>query len=160
MKTLVFNFKDVAGLGIMHAMLGINTRDLIIKYKGIFTKALIWFAKRLPEPTRENVIRPNSKVLLDMRDEFFKCEDNGGRHELFEAIWKIFIVEYEHDIYYSNRIDWLVEQAVNRGWHPRPCGHPNTCWKEEEPYGGGYLIKDETLLANRKRFKILETQDG
>lgn len=156
MQTFVKGFKDFPKLGVFYAMLGNVTRDFIIEHKGLFCKALIAFARVLPEPTKETTVRPNTHRLLDVKDEFFEHEDNPGREEVLRAIWKIGTVIYEHDIYYSNRVDWVVEKIANGNWVTRPCGHPNTHWNEPEPYGGGHLIKDETLIANEKRFKQLE----
>lgn len=138
---------------------------VITKIKAPLQKALVLIGKRYPEPTRENTHLPNTHILLDLRDKFKKYEDNPyysptrkGRQELFDAIWKIFIDEYEHDIYYRTRIDWIIEEIVNSEWKPRDMGYPNQCWNEPHPYGGGYLIKDETLLNLARRFEKLEVR--
>jgi len=131
---------------------------VIYKFKSPLMKFLIWLAEKMPEPTHENCIRPNTHILLDLRDEFFEHEDNPGRRELLWAVWKIGIIIYEHDPYYAWRADWFIEKIVNSDWKPRPIGHPNRWWHEEEPYGGGFLIKDETLKQKifKRRMKNLE----
>ena len=103
------------------------------------------------QPTRENCIHPNSHHLFDIWDRFNENEDNPahpggvnkhmdwGRQHLFDAMWVIFIAEYEHDPYYRSRMDWVVEELVevvmDGRWKPRPEGYPPKLWKELEPYG-------------------------
>lgn len=123
-------------------MLSGDMREYIIKkVKKPLMKALITLAKRYPEPTRGNVLHPNTLKLFDIQDKFFLYERNPSREELFRALFRIFIDEYEHDPYYHYRFDWFLEEIVNCGWKPRPVGFPNKFWKEREPYGGGYLVK-------------------
>jgi len=103
---------------------------VIDKIKAPMLKAIVALASKYPKPTRENVVKINTLTLLDIRDKFFEYEDNPGRKALFEAIWQIFIVEYEHDIYYRHRIDWVLEEITKSDWKPRPLGHPDKCWRE------------------------------
>ena len=136
-----------------------TARQYVIKHKDIFMKAITAYASILPEVTRENTELPNTHILIDKRDKFFTHERNIGRKPLMEAVWKVLLSEYEHDIYYRNRFDWLLEELANSGWKPRSCDHPtNEHWTEPEPYGGGYLIKDETLKQPifKRRMRILE----
>lgn len=120
-----------------HTMLRGNLREYVIRHvKDPLRKILIAIAKRLPEPTKVNTLQPNSHVLLDIRDEFFKHENNPahpegkfpGREEMFWAAWKIFICEYDHDPYYKYRFDWVIEQIVKAReegtWTPLPEGRP------------------------------------
>jgi hypothetical protein len=93
-------------------------------------KAIVTLALRYPEPTEENCTQPNTQILLDIQDEFWECEDNPEREALFEAIWRMFIVEYEHDPYYRHRIDWMLEKIAKSNWTLRPEGEPSAYWKE------------------------------
>ena len=115
---------------------GDGRKYIIEKVKAPLLKVIISLAKRLPEPSKENTLHPNSQKLLEIRERFFNCEENPGRRELFDAIWKIAIVEYEHDPYYRYRIDWVLEQIFASDWSPRPVGHPLVYWKEPGNYGG------------------------
>lgn len=133
-----------------------EARGYIITHKAIFMKAIIAFARILPEFTREDCDRPNTAILLDIRDKFFKYDTIESRRPLYEAAWKILIAEYEHDGDETFRLDWLVEEIANSEWQPRPMGHPVTCWQEPDPYGGGFLIKDETL---GKRVNIIRMKN-
>ena len=99
-------------------------------------KAIITLSKRYPEPTRLNCVHPNSYRLIDIRDKFFEYEDNPGRKRLFEALFRIFIVKYEHSPYFSGRMDWALEMIDKLGWKPRALNHPVQCWNEPKPFGG------------------------
>jgi len=138
-----------------------ETRVYAEKVNRAMYKALVLLANRYEEPTHENVLHPNSHKLLDIRDKFFTWEDNPSRTNLFKAVFRVGIHKYE-DPYYGRRLDWLVEMIVNSDWVTRACDYPNESWNEPAPYGGGYLIKDETLKQPifRKRMKILEEDDG
>ena len=117
-------------------------REYVIKkVKAPLHKVLILVGGRLPEPTKENTLHPNTHILLDIKDKFFEYEDNPNRKALLEAGWKYFIAEYEHDPYYRYRFDWLIEQIIESDWKPRAIGCPIVCWKEPQPYGGGYIYK-------------------
>ena len=108
-----------------HTMLRGNLREYVINHvKAPLMKILIAIAKRLPEPTKINTLSPNSHILIDVRDEFFKHENNPGRDGLFRAAFKILICEYEHDPYYRYRMDWMLEEMYRRGWQPLPEGRP------------------------------------
>lgn len=87
-------------------------------------------AERMPEPTRENTRHPNSHLLCDLREEFFRHETNEGHAKVYRGIWNFIIVLYDYDAYYSDRIDWILEQWLKLDWQPRPEGHPTKYfWK-------------------------------
>jgi hypothetical protein len=122
---------------IKSTMLFGKMRQYIIhKVKAPLAKAIILIAGRLPEPTKQNCDCPNTHILLDIRDKFFNdMENNPGRKDLFQAAFRIFICEYEHDPYYRYRFDWVVEEMIKRGWQPRPPGRPRgICWREFHDY--------------------------
>ena len=116
-------------------MLTFKRNYVIEKIKAPLLKTIVSLATRYPIPTKALTATPNTHYLLDMEEKFFKYENNKGRNALFRALWRIFIVEYEHDRYYRDRIDWFIEElveAVKRGrWEPRQAGHPKRCWKEK-----------------------------
>lgn len=135
---------------LSHQMLRGKARKYIIdKVKKPLMKAIIILSKRYPEPTRENCLNPNSHLLLDIQDEFLEYEANSGRRELFKALFRIVIGEYEHDPYYRSRMNWIIEEIVERVidglWLPRGENSPPTHWAEEKPYG----------LYQGRRFKKL-----
>lgn len=111
---------------ISHQMLKRPMRQYVIeKVKKPLLKAIVILARRYPEPTRGNTVHPNSHILLDIRDRFFGHERNKSRDELFRAIWKIFIDEYEHDPYYRQRIDGVLEEVLKSDWQAgeKPASH-------------------------------------
>ena len=137
-----------------------TAKGFVVKNKGIFMKAIIAYANTLPENTKENTCKPNTHRLIDAWDKVLGYYDCPQRNELMRAISKIHINEYEHDLHYASIMDFGIEELVNNDWGTRPCGHPNEFWNEPEPYGGGYLIKDETLKQPifKRRLRILEEE--
>lgn len=116
----------------IHKVLRGAMRGYIInKVKKPLMKAIITLANKYPEPTRENCLHPNTHILFDIRDKFFELENNSGRKALFEAIWRMFIAEYEHDGYYRFRSNWIYEEMNKRNWLPNPKGQPQHCWRGE-----------------------------
>ena len=114
-------------------------REFVIKHKATFQKAIIAFASILPEPTKDNTLEPNSLILLEKRDKFFRYYKFPNRIELYNAVWKILIDEYEHDPQPRNIFQWLLEELIEEvlsgRWKPRPSGHPSGLWGEPRPYG-------------------------
>lgn len=120
---------------ISNWMLQAPMRQYVIdKIKAPMLKAIVILSKRYPEPKYDNCVQPNSHVLIDIRDKFLQFENNPMRAPLFGGLWRMFIDEYEHDPYYKDRIDFIVEELVkafNGGrWQPRKVGKPNSHWKE------------------------------
>ena len=84
-------------------------RRFVIKYKGIFMKAIIAFAHTLPEPTKERTRLPNTHI---------------------RAAWKILIDEYEHDGDVSDLLNWVIGEIKESDWKPR-LKSPKNSWKNE-----------------------------
>ena len=108
-------------LNIVDWMLWSPMRQYVCeKLKKPLIEAIVRLALKYPPPLRDTVEHPNSQLLLDIRDKFFEHEDNPDREVLFKAIWRIFIVEYEHDSYYRWRIDWVLDEIKKSDWQPKP----------------------------------------
>lgn len=103
---------------------------VIDKIKKPLMKAITILASRYPEPTKDHTQLPRTHILIDIQDRFFELENNPGRDALFRAMWKMFIIEYEHDPYYQRRIDWIVEEITKSGWGIRPFKMKTKCWNE------------------------------
>lgn len=93
---------------------------------------MVRIAKRYPEPTKENTSLHHTHILMDVSEKFFKNEKNPGRASLFKALWRMFIIQYEHDAYYTDRIDWIVGELAERGWGVRPMKFPMNHWEEDD----------------------------
>ena len=104
---------------------------VVDKIKKPLLKAITILATRYPEPTREQTLLPNTHRLLDIQDKFFECEQNPNRRALFQAVWRILIVEYEHDPYYRSRFDWVIAEIGKSGWEPNPNGCPRKGWRKD-----------------------------
>ncbi len=109
----------------------IKRKYFIDKVKKPLMDAIVNLAMKYPEPTMDNTCIPNTAKLLNIRDKFFEYEDNSGRDALFQALWQMFVVEYEHDGYYRYRIDWIIEEINKSEWEPRTLRR-EACWKEPE----------------------------
>ena len=114
-------------------MLTGEAREYIIKKAKLpLHKVILVVAKRFPEPTRENCMQHNSIIALDIRDEFLERQANTGRRELLAAGFKIFICIYEHDIYYRQRFNWVIQKIIESNWSPLGST-PQWCWDWEDP---------------------------
>ena len=119
-----------------------DERDYFIeKVNKPLVKAITILANRYPEPTRENLLHPNSLRLLDIRDKYLQYDTNERRRELFKAGFRILIAKYEHSPNWRYPIEFILEEIFKSGWKPRPYGHPVTFWNEPKPYGGKEVIK-------------------
>jgi len=115
---------------ILKHVINAQQRDFFIeKVNAPLVKAIIILAGRYPEPTHENVLHPNSHILLELRDEFFRCWDTGGRTMLFQALWRVLIVKYEHSPNYRNMLDWLIMMLLKSNWKPWNPTRQMSMWK-------------------------------
>lgn len=60
---------------------------------------------------------------------------------MFEAVARIGLAEYEHDRFYRDRFQFILEEIIKSildgDWKPREEGSPKSnLWKEPTPYGG------------------------
>ena len=91
-------------------------RDLVIKNKGIFVKAIIAYAESIPDPTEGDTFLPNIHELIDSRDRFKKQVNIPSRQRLLDALFKIGISEYAHDTVYQFFLDWLKHDLEKTPW--------------------------------------------
>ena len=95
-----------------------HKREFYIKFVWAqLERAVIFYAKRMDEPTHDNVLHPNSHRLLDMRDDILRCWDI-GKKPLITAAFKILTVKYEHSPAYRNLLDFAVMLIDKYGWKP------------------------------------------
>ena len=78
----------------------------------MFLPKIVHLCLMYPEPTRRNLVHHNAKVLLVISEEFFSQGLDRGEHKFWKAIWALLIDENEHDSYYGNRFEWLVEELL------------------------------------------------
>ncbi len=114
-----------------------HSRNFYIeKVNAPLVKAITILANRYPEPTMENVLDPNCKELLRMRDQYLAWEGNVRVAELVKAFFRIGINKIEHSPNYRDRASVLVEMIKACNWKPRALNHPEHNWNEPKPYGG------------------------
>ena len=92
----------------------VEKRQYIIdKVKAPLFKAIKVLCNRYPEVTKDNCNNPNTKVLIDLEEEFFRHFINPSRIPLFRAFFRCFKAEIDHDIAYSAPFDWCLLYLYN-----------------------------------------------
>lgn len=105
--------------------------------KAPLMKVAIKLCMEYPEPTKKNTLHNNTHILIGIRDKFFEYENNAGRKPLFEAAWRIFIDEFEHDMYYRHRFEWFIDMIKRSSWEPRIPTRPSRDMFWSEPLERG-----------------------
>ena len=93
---------------------------------------IVTLAFRYPAPTREGVgkvVHPNSLILLDIQDEFFRHWVTSRSNSLFRALWRVLIVKYEHCPNLRNMLDWFFMMTQKSNWKPFNPNRQMTTWK-------------------------------
>ncbi len=103
--------------GVMELLTpGRNTGD---NFKSMYkiARSLKGFEKNFPEPTQENTWHPNSHILINIRDEFFKhCQLDERRRRLLRLAINFVIAIYDYDPPYRMMIDWWAQQLKIQNW--------------------------------------------
>ncbi len=124
---------------LKHEVNCFNREFYIEKVNEPLVKAIVLLAKRYPEPTMENVLDPNCKELLRMRDKYLSWERNERIAKLVEAFIRIAVNKIEHSANYRDRASVWVELIKACNWKSRALNHPEHEWAEPKPYGGRRL---------------------
>lgn len=109
-------------------MLYYKRNYVIEKIKAPLRKAIAILAMRYPEPTKEHTRIPNTHRLLDIEHNFFECQVGNGT--LLRAIWRMFIIEYEHDPYYRERINEILWEIKESDWDYSE--RPQSYWRKKD----------------------------
>lgn len=77
----------------------------------------------------------------------------------FKVFGFLFTDESEHDTYYRDRIQFLLEEVIlailDGRWTPRGENRPSMCWLEPRPYGGEHSIVAKIIKHREKILEIL-----
>ncbi len=125
-------------------ILGPPLRDYFIKrVKEPFLKAVIFFSKKYPEPSKANCTGHWTAPFMEALDKLVNYVQY--RKNFFVAVRRIVIGEIEHDSMYRDPIiailEWLIEDILDGKIPPREEGRPGRqYWLEPPPYGGKYSI--------------------
>jgi len=130
-------------------LLGKFGKYMANKVKVPLMNTIIRLANKYPVPTRENVIHPNTRRLLDIQDKLFEYETNPGRKPLLMAGIKVLTAEYEHNPYYRYRFDWFIDEIKKSGWLPRST-RPMSSWKEWRDIPEGTVFSPQALSGIMK----------
>jgi len=121
---------------LKHEVNAWNRQYYIDKVNAGLLKAIITLGNRYPEPTMDNVLHPNSKILVGLMEKYFEYEGNGRIRAAIKAALRIIICKIEHSPNYRDRASWFVEELKKSDWKPRSYNHPVNLWNEPKPYGG------------------------
>ena len=114
---------------LKHIVNSDHRRYIIDKVNEPLLKAIVLLAGRYPKPTHENVVHPNSHILLDIEDEFFMRWETNRSHTLFRALWRVLIVKYEHSPNWRNMLDWAIMMIQKSNWKPFNPNRQMTTWR-------------------------------
>ncbi len=114
---------------LLRKLINREDREHYIKVNNLFAKCIIFYAKKYPEPTRENCRHPNSHRLIDLRDDFRDNWEFSGRQELFLALFKIVIDKYEHSPNWRYVLDRVIMLIMKSGWKPWNPNRQMPCFK-------------------------------
>lgn len=148
---------------LYYQMLNFPMRNFIIKkVKAPIMKAITTLADRIPAPTRQNCFHPNTLAWFDVLEKFLSMENNPGREPLFKAITKIFLAECEHDIYYRDRINVVLElwldEVLKGNYKPRSLDHPSECWNADPNIRGEGFKLIQYCYSRKRHNQPVETE--
>lgn len=95
-------------------------------------RRLVPVVNSLPEPTLENVIHHNSRILVRIRNEFFRrLYGLPSRLPFLKALFNFPIIIVETD-FYRPFVDWVGWKIKQSDWQPPSPGQPDHhYWKSE-----------------------------
>lgn len=129
---------------LTHTILAPPFRDYFIKrVKAPFLKAVVFFSKKYPEPTKQNCTGNWTEPFMDAFDKLIAYANY--REDFFLACRRITLGEIEHDNLYRDPIimmlESLIEDMLDGKIPAREEGcPPSKHWREPTPYGGKYTI--------------------
>uniref|UniRef100_A0A6M3L6I6 Uncharacterized protein n=1 Tax=viral metagenome TaxID=1070528 RepID=A0A6M3L6I6_9ZZZZ len=81
-------------------------------------------ARKYPVPTKDNLVFNNSKIMLDILDDFCKYFAIPQKKLMLVTAIRMLIDENEHDGVYAWLYDWFILELIKRGWKPERRGTP------------------------------------
>ena len=106
---------------------------IIHQVKAPLVALLIVIDTLLPQPTKETVRMKNSKLFIEIRDEFLKHIVDPKRMKALRGGWNLFIIVYDYDPPYQWAIDWIARRLIERigEWTPQSESEPDSrFWKK------------------------------
>lgn len=94
--------------------------------------SIIKLATKYPEPISENVVHPNTQVLLDLEEKFFKCWKTTPRGILYKTVFRLLQTKIEHSATYREMFNWLIyEINKDKRWKHFDSVRQMNCWRED-----------------------------
>jgi len=107
-----------------------------ITLKDVVKKGLDILVNKLPELNKEKFERPNSQLLLKLRNDFLAHENNIGTTPRLKSIFDFVIMLYDSDDYYRHRIDWVIQEIKKKDFvyegSPRELDPKPLWWNDLE----------------------------
>ena len=75
-------------------------------------RLLVRQLSQLPVPTESNTVRKNTLVLIGLRERFFSNPLHTALYGWTIPLWNGFIILYDYDGYYADRIDFVLEYLL------------------------------------------------
>ena len=126
--------------------------------------------KKMPEPTKDNVFEHNSRLLLDIRDDFFRHFNCQPYSPIFRWLFNIlvkfynyFIMKHSFDSLYKTFMDWFVGQMLLRGWELPAVNRPDSPLWDKIPLDIRFQIEAEIRVNHdrlMKRYETIRTNPG
>ena len=112
-------------------------RDFYIeKVNAPLLKAITILGNRFPEPTIDNVLHPNARRLIEIKEKYAQFEGDNRVKQIVMAVLRVVISKLEHSPNWRDRIGFLADELRDGEWKPRSYNHPEHEWNEPKPYGG------------------------
>lgn len=117
----------------------------------------------LPEPTKENTQNPQSHILIDVRDDFFKHFNCRAYEGIFRAAINYIIAKYDYDSFYEGCGNWWIGEMFRRGYKLPGQNRPSSVlWHVLVPTTRKLLTAEITTLYNelQRRNKLIDEKLG
>jgi len=92
---------------------------------------IVTLAFRYPKPTHENCVHPNTHILLDIEDGFFKSWVTSRSDKLFRGLFRLVETKYEHSPNWRNMLDWAIMMVQKSKWKPFNPNRQMTTWRRQ-----------------------------
>uniref|UniRef100_A0A6M3XUZ4 Uncharacterized protein n=1 Tax=viral metagenome TaxID=1070528 RepID=A0A6M3XUZ4_9ZZZZ len=130
----------------------------IEKVKAPLLRAIHILAKKYPEPTQENLVFNNSKILLGIKEDIKKYLHTRG--DLIDDGLKVLVDEVEHDGFYEFLFDYLIIELLKRGWQPEHRGFPMYRHWTGPLYTDNWTETDADWLLKRRQELIKQADEN
>lgn len=95
-------------------------------------KIVIFFARRCDIPTHDNVTTKEAHLLLEWRDDFFRCWKVHPNEDFFDALWVLAIDKCEHSPNWLQMLSWIFWKYEGSDWKRFITHRQMPTWKGDK----------------------------